>query len=307
MSQATPDIIAGSTAPGGSTMQASEDAHKAAATSNSGTSKPSYSEAGTPWFDTANDIMTYENNAGASVTVAASSVFTESANGLVPAPVTEAGKFLKDDGTWATPAGSVATLPANDATPSVLGGGVFEEAYTTPTIVTALDDGVKGDKVTIMFTTSNMTVAAALTKTGMIIPCIAGDVMEWTHNGTTFKQTGGTVGMGNFVKITKNSIGDWPAGSTTAYAAVDVSDDGVRKGANAALIVVQMDNSSTTDLMLWIADNTGGTNADVVLRTRQTQGIMAPITAQLDNDGKFAAKHQAAITTSSATVTGYYI
>ncbi len=70
MSQSAPDIITGSTLPGGSGMQATEDSQKAQNSNNSGTSKSSYAEAGSAWFDTTNDILTYENNAGSDKTIA---------------------------------------------------------------------------------------------------------------------------------------------------------------------------------------------------------------------------------------------
>lgn len=46
--------------------------------------------------------------------------FTASEDGLVPAPITETGKFLKDDGTWADPAGQDYD-PFTGATPSANG------------------------------------------------------------------------------------------------------------------------------------------------------------------------------------------
>ena len=55
---------------------------------------------------------------GGGSTATTYSVFTLSADGLVPAPVTSTGKFLKDDGTWAAAAGSGTVTSVDIAAPA---------------------------------------------------------------------------------------------------------------------------------------------------------------------------------------------
>ena len=55
---------------------------------------------------------------GGGATATTYSVFTLTADGLVPAPVTSTGKFLKDDGTWAAAAGSGTVTSVDIAAPA---------------------------------------------------------------------------------------------------------------------------------------------------------------------------------------------
>jgi hypothetical protein len=271
MAQQTWEVYTGATAAGSTTIPNTKDALEALQSGNSGATEPTYKVLGTIWEDTTTGLRKIYN--GSAWIVAPSNGFS--------------------------------ALPADDTTPSVLGGGVFEEVYTTATTVTALDDGVKGDKVTIMFTTSNMTIDGALTHTGMTIPCIAGDIMEWTHNGTTFKQTGGSVGMGQFVNVSANAIGDWIASTVTTFTNVDVSDDGVRKGASAVVVSVLM--SATVGVPDLRAGNTGVGDDPCKIAAAAT--ILAQGLIPLDNSATFDAKFSISWTTATneAEVVGYYI
>jgi hypothetical protein len=153
-----------------------------------------------------------------------------------------------------------------------------------------------------------MTVAAALTKTGMIIPCIAGDVMEWTHNGTTFKQTGGTVGMNNLVMLDEaNAIGDWISSSIDSFTDVDVSDDGVRKGATMAVLMLEIVTSSGSVPSLRTMRK-GGTSHTGRYQTGAASAMM-DAHAALDNNGVFQAKFASSWSSSQniASVVAYYI
>jgi len=54
--------------------------------------------------------------------------------------------------------GEVVEFTDDDATPSVAGRTLFSESYANATDVTAFDDGVEGQTITILFTTGNFTL-----------------------------------------------------------------------------------------------------------------------------------------------------
>lgn len=149
-------------------------------------------------------------------------------------------------------AANITTFSPNDTTPSVLGGGVFKTDNTSATTITALNDGTAGDVITIVFDDTFTTMDSAFAKTGMEIVMIDGDMMQFIHDGSDWVQTAGTVGVGQFVSLDDpDAIGDWIASTVTAYADVDVSNDGVRKGASSVLINhVYQNNDTGTNLYI---------------------------------------------------------
>jgi hypothetical protein len=198
-------------------------------------------------------------------------------------------------------------LTINSVTPSVLNGRSWKTANTTATTITGLVDGVEGQKISIICNDAFTTIAGALTKTGMTIPLIVGDIMEWTHNGTTFKQTGGNVGMGNKVIIAPNVIGDLPLISVTSPTVVDLSDDGVRKGASSVTINVLMGNSGVaTDLRIYIRDN-GNTVIQDELRMANIALVQGNIESPLDKDAKVQIWFNGNGTTAIGYVKSYTI
>lgn len=54
--------------------------------------------------------------------------------------------------------GAIVAFTDADTTPSVSGGTRFSEANTGVTSITAFDDGVEGQEITILFTTANTTI-----------------------------------------------------------------------------------------------------------------------------------------------------
>jgi hypothetical protein len=68
-------------------------------------------------------------------------VFTVSVKGAVPPPTTATGKFLKDDGTWSTPASELSGV-----------GGVFPFTYNTTTTEPPIGNQLRGNNAT--FTSS---------------------------------------------------------------------------------------------------------------------------------------------------------
>ncbi|TIM14457.1 MAG: hypothetical protein E5Y67_12315 [Mesorhizobium sp.] len=71
----------------------------------------------------------------------------------------QVGRY-NDSALWreATPTPAFATFTDLDTTPSVAGGRRFKASNTGATVVTALDSGVEGQEVTIVFTTANTTI-----------------------------------------------------------------------------------------------------------------------------------------------------
>lgn len=84
-----------------------------------------------------------------------------------------------------------ASLPADDATPSVAFGNLFKEAYTAATNVTQFDDMVKGEEYTISFTTGNLTL-----KDGTNLQLAGGSDKTFNANDTfTFYTLDGTIAI----------------------------------------------------------------------------------------------------------------
>lgn len=173
---------------------------------------------------------------------------------------TTAGTRLTDlevsDGTQntriTTLEGGITDWTTGDTTPSVLGGGMFRTDNTADTTVSSFDDMTAGDIVTLIVADPNTILGVGLTKTEMEVPLIIGDSLQWVHDGTSAVQIAGTVGMGQFVSLDDpDAIGDWIASTVTAYADIDVSNDGVRKGASSVLINhVYQNNDTGTNLYI---------------------------------------------------------
>lgn len=86
--------------------------------------------------------------------------------------------------------GDIIAFTANDTTPSVAKGRNFETANTGATTITALDDGFKGQEVTIIFNDANTTVDFTGTtlkgNAGADFTASAGDSMKCLFDGTNW-------------------------------------------------------------------------------------------------------------------------
>ena len=86
--------------------------------------------------------------------------------------------------------GKYITFTANDATPSVAGGWLFETANTAPTTVTTFDGGVEGQEVVVKindaFTTLDFTSSSLVGNGGVDLACQSGDMLHAVRWGTTW-------------------------------------------------------------------------------------------------------------------------
>jgi hypothetical protein len=144
---------------------------------------------------------------------------------------------------------SIATLTVNSPTPSISGAASVKTANTTATTITGLVGGVEGQRISIYINDAFTTIAGTMTKTGMTIPLIVGDVLEFYYNGTSWKQIAGTVGMGQWVPLFNESLGvlayQYPLNTS-----VSLTSDGVRKGAVSVVgwFEFMLHNTETLDL-----------------------------------------------------------
>ena len=294
MSQQTPDVYTGTTAPGSTTMPNIKNALKALQSMNSGASAPSYAVAGTWWYDTTNEILKYYDG---SVWINVFNVDTTN-NKLSLLP----SAFV-----------SINTFTDGDTTPSVADGCAFKTANTSATTITNFDDGYEGQTITLHCNDNNTTIDGALTKTGMTIPLQSGDVLQFVRVGSNWQQIAGTVGMGsNYVAVDpEDEIGDWISTSTTSYTDVDVSDDGVRKGAVMVECNGRFDSSSGYIALQVRPNGSTDSNLRYVHIRISDLNTAAMWSVSLDENGKFEAKFDSSWTAGTsgnhAWVTGYWI
>jgi hypothetical protein len=291
VSQAT-HVIYGTTAPGGTTMPALKDHLAAVASCHSGTSAPAYAVQGMWWLDTANELLKWYDGS-AWITVLRLSL------------TGDRGTVIQGEVAFA----------ADDATPSVKGITSAKTANANATTITTFDDGVAGQRLTVRIADAVTTIAGALTASGRAIVGVSGDTLEWLYDGCAWKQVGGSVGMGSrFVVVDPiDAIGDWIASNVTSATDVDVSDDGVRKGACAVLVCVSLfsSNADADGDILYVRRN-GSSDANhsvTTLAQNGTAGRSKEFTVGLDDNAKFEAWYSGTwtSTTNTAHVVGYWI
>jgi hypothetical protein len=229
-------------------------------------------------------------------------------------------QFVYDGSAWQQVSGSVGmpvvdsvvTLAVNDATPTVSGVSSAKTANTSSTTITDFDDGAEGQMLTLLCADANTTIDGGLTATGMTIPLVAGDTLTWVYDGSSWQQIAGSVGMGRFVPITADEVGDWIASTVTTATDVDVSDDGVRAGAVAVLLhVYLLDNSGVCQTLYMRKNGSSETGFGVITNGA---GLSAErkyyeTTVKLDDDAVFEAWFNSSWSTTQnqAWVNGYYI
>ena len=287
MSQSTPSI-SNPVNDGRVFCEAAEDALEACVSGHAGAALPSYKTKGTLWYNETLDV--YE--------------LYDGANSIVFMRVDEANHHA-------------AVIPQNvtyadDATPSVKGVASLELASTGANTITAWDDGTEGQILTVRATNANDTIASGLTATGMTIPLIAGDTLQWIYDGAAWRQIGGSVGMGRCVPLVPGAVvTDKPGPAVAAWADVDLSKDGVRKGAVSALIALQTKGGMVSGLYCrqkGDATAAGVVNAwGIVELTYNKSVIKTPI----DNDAKcqmyWSVDWTAGLVVNDMVVHEYYI
>jgi len=107
-----------------------------------------------------------------------------------------------------------------------------------------------------------------------------------------------------------DGIGDWISSSTVDWTDVDVSDDGVPKGAIAVILCNAM-LSSETNITCYFRKN-GDSNTDgtaILSTTFASIGITNVLLVPIDSNGIFEAKFSSSWTSSinSASVMGYLL
>lgn len=205
-----------------------------------------------------------------------------------------------------------------DATPDVSAGIAFKTANTGATTITALDGALYAGELCILrIDDANTTIAGALTKTGRAIVCAADDYLVWQYDGAAWNQIDGSVGMGQFVPLADaDVIGDWIASNVTTFTDVDVSDDGVRKGACAVAVRASFYDSTLSPVGLTtgqVRKNGSSATTNVMIcgvGYGNIVGIMSTtFIVAVDDNAIFEAKFGVAFTTGvdTAAVVGYWI
>ena len=163
--------------------------------------------------------------------------------------------------------------------------------------------------MSVLATNSNTTIDGDLTKTGMTIPLIAGDTLEFIYDGTNWQQIAGSVGMGQFVKVTRAVVVDWLGNSdTSGWFEVDMSlNSTFRKGAIAADLSVTMAITGGGLLDLSIATDGTGLGNFTALNTTTANATTGFIQVPLNEDGKFWGSYALALNVGGAILHGYYI
>lgn len=205
------------------------------------------------------------------------------------------------------------TLTANSATASVDG---LESAKTANTTATTYAGGFTnpkaGQTLKLIINDTFTTLSSGITKTGRELPCEVGDVWIGYYDGSSWKQIGGTVGMGNvFVAIDPpDAVGDWIAPSTTTFTDVDLSDDGVRKGADRALLSCFINPSVNTPIVQTRRNGSSATgNATFAQGSDPSTSTSARFEVNLDDDAVFEARFSSTwtATTNECFCRGFYI
>lgn len=143
------------------------------------------------------------------------------------------------------------TIPDTDATPDVSLGENYRTANTILTTITTFINGVAGQRVRVRVTDIFTVIDAALTKTGMIIPCLVGDILEWVYDGVNWIQIGGNVGMGQYVRVEPpvDATASWIGPAQIVYIIVPMAPF-VRLGASMVHVSVKVNASAGDSTIL---------------------------------------------------------
>lgn len=204
------------------------------------------------------------------------------------------------------------TFADGDTTPDVSAATDWKTANTGSTTITALDGGFAGHRVNLRIGDSNTIVSGALTKSGRTIICQVGDFFEWFHDGASWHQRGGNAGLGRPELITPATVTDWPAANVLvgAPATIDLSKDGVRKGAMGALVLHYFQCNAAVSAAFSVRAYGISTYCQKAVVWQNAYGY-GEIFVPLDNDARaqayFSADWSAGAAINSGRVVAYYI
>jgi hypothetical protein len=182
--------------------------------------------------------ITTSGSLGTSPTIAITD-FTATARGAVPNPTASSGRFLKDDGTWSSPASVISGV-----------GGVFPFSYNTSTSEPPTGNQLRGNNST--FTSS--------TKLW---------VMETTTDGLDV-----AVGLGRIKAGFQVYIQDYT--SAARYALFSVTADSVDKGAYWELTVAIVSSAGTIPSGKVALQSLSAAQANNTFSTTTTAAGLAP-------------------------------
>lgn len=214
---------------------------------------------------------------------------------------------------------SETAFPNSDTVPSVAAGSRFYTANVGPGINTINDfDGfVSGQDVWVrvadIYTAFAHNAGQMELIAGHSVAAQDGDIWHFRDFSGVWKQMADGLGMGRpdvVLLNERNLIGDWGSAGSTGLQTVDVSDDGVPKGARAVLIEPVL-YSSTIALTLSLRKNGEAaiTTQVLVPQSSQQNFVQQQIWVPLDSQGKFQMQFSAAfgVTANEAYVLGYQV
>ena len=133
----------------------------------------------------------------------------------------------------------------------------------------------------------------------------------YRYSETANKDSYGPAGL--YVPLSPRvQIGDWISSSTTSYTVVDVTDDGVPKGATSALIGFVIAASGSTTVNLTLSNTSTHYRVNIVRAGRtdiQAEGYVSMLTVPITTTGTFGAFFSSSFTAlhNNAYVIGYYL
>lgn len=205
-----------------------------------------------------------------------------------------------------------------DTTPSVSAGGLFRTANTGATSISNFDDPTSGQVIQVRVNDANTTFVHGATtirmKAGHNVVATTGDIFLFRYDGTDWFQLAGGYGRGAagaYVTLAEpDAIGDLIAVTQTTFTDIDVSDDGVPKGATAAMTRFYL-NAPTSGVNLLVRKNgsASSTNNHIALFCASgSNATVSEVAVPLDADAKFEAKFDSSAGAASiwtAAVIGY--
>jgi len=288
----------------GATVRADINDHLGAlVTISSGATAPGTPFAGMLWYDTANNQVKRRNQANTAWIVVLDSDETNDEN--IPRSRSSPVDFKEQ------------SMSDGDTTPDVSGSFSWNDVgWTGAGTITAFDGGVNGHWFDLRITTSHVTIDGGLTGSGHSIPCQSGDWLRFKYNGSAYEQVAGNVGMGTTLVIVEpgDTIGDWIATTQITFTDVDVSDDGVRKGAVAFHLAISIAGPASGMNSCRARQNgsTSDTSGEIVnhQETSGANNLIGHKWVPLDEDAIFEARFQtsaASAAENAAFVIAYII
>jgi hypothetical protein len=182
--------------------------------------------------------ITFTGSLGTSPTVAISD-FTATTRGAVPNPTASSGRFLKDDGTWSSPASVISGV-----------GGVFPFTYNTTVTEPPIGNQLRGNNAT--FTSSTKIWITETTTDGLDV----------------------AVGLGRIKAGFQVYVQDYS--SSARYALFNVTADSVDKGTYWELTVAIVSSAGTIPGGKVALQSLSAAQANNLFSTTTTAAGLAP-------------------------------